>query len=44
MIRYIRENLTEDVSLETLAAVAGLSPNYFLARSARPPGGRRIAT
>jgi AraC family transcriptional regulator len=30
VIRYIRENLTEDVSLETLAGVAGLSPNYFL--------------
>lgn len=30
VIDYIRENLTEDVSLETLAGVAGLSPNYFL--------------
>jgi AraC family transcriptional regulator len=30
VIRYIRENLAEDVSLETLAGVAGLSPNYFL--------------
>jgi AraC family transcriptional regulator len=30
VIEYIRENLTDDVSLETLARVAGLSPNYFL--------------
>ena len=30
VIDYIRENLTDDVSLETLAGVAGLSPNYFL--------------
>jgi AraC family transcriptional regulator len=30
VIDYIEENLTDDVSLETLAGVAGLSPNYFL--------------
>lgn len=30
VIDYIRDNLTDDVSLETLAGVAGLSPNYFL--------------
>jgi AraC family transcriptional regulator len=30
VIDYIQENLSEDVSLETLAGVAGLSPNYFL--------------
>jgi AraC family transcriptional regulator len=31
VIEYIRENLAEDVSLDTLAGIAGLSPNYFLA-------------
>jgi AraC family transcriptional regulator len=31
VIDYIRRNLGDDVSLETLAALAGLSPNYFLA-------------
>lgn len=30
VIDYIRRNLRDDVSLETLAALAGLSPNYFL--------------
>ncbi len=30
VIEYIRRNLRDDVSLETLAALAGLSPNYFL--------------
>lgn len=27
--RYIRDNITENLSLETLAAVANLSPSYF---------------
>ena len=27
--RYIRDNITEDLSLEALAAVANLSPSYF---------------
>jgi len=31
VIEYIEENLADDVSLETLAGIAGLSPNYFLA-------------
>ena len=30
MIEYIQANLADDVSLEALAGVAGLSPNYFL--------------
>jgi AraC family transcriptional regulator len=30
VIEYIRMNFNDDVSLETLARVAGLSPNYFL--------------
>jgi AraC family transcriptional regulator len=30
VIEYIRRNLCDDVSLETLAGLAGLSPNYFL--------------
>lgn len=30
VIAYIRRNLGADVSLETLAGLAGLSPNYFL--------------
>ena len=30
VIEYIRQNLCDDVSLETLAGIAGLSPNYFL--------------
>jgi AraC family transcriptional regulator len=31
VVEYIGENLADDVSLETLARIAGLSPNYFLA-------------
>jgi AraC family transcriptional regulator len=31
VIEYIEENLADDVSLDTLAGIAGLSPNYFLA-------------
>jgi AraC family transcriptional regulator len=30
VVEYIQQNLGEDVSLDTLAGVAGLSPNYFL--------------
>jgi AraC family transcriptional regulator len=30
VVDYIRSTLAEDLSLETLADVAGLSPNYFL--------------
>ncbi|MHB1561410.1 MAG: AraC family transcriptional regulator [Isosphaeraceae bacterium] len=30
VIRYMRQNLTGDISLEKLAEIAGLSPNYFL--------------
>ena len=30
VIDYMRRNLGDDVSLETLAGLAGLSPNYFL--------------
>lgn len=30
VIRYIKQNLSGDVSLEKLAETAGLSPNYFL--------------
>ncbi len=30
VIEYIRENLGDDVSLDALAGIAGLSPNYFL--------------
>jgi AraC family transcriptional regulator len=31
VVEYIEENLADDVSLEMLARIAGLSPNYFLA-------------
>ncbi len=31
VVEYIEENLADDVSLERLAGIAGLSPNYFLA-------------
>jgi AraC family transcriptional regulator len=31
VVEYIEENLADDVSLDTLAGIAGLSPNYFLA-------------
>lgn len=30
VVDYIRRTLTDDLSLDTLAGVAGLSPNYFL--------------
>ncbi len=30
VIEYMQQNLGDDVSLDTLAGVAGLSPNYFL--------------
>jgi AraC family transcriptional regulator len=30
VIEYIRANLGDDVSLDALASIAGLSPNYFL--------------
>jgi AraC family transcriptional regulator len=30
VIDYIQQNLGDDVSLDTLAGIAGLSPNYFL--------------
>jgi AraC family transcriptional regulator len=30
VIEYIRENLGDDVSLDALAGIAGLSPNYFV--------------
>lgn len=30
VIRYMKQNLTGDISLEKLAEIAGLSPNYFL--------------
>jgi AraC family transcriptional regulator len=30
VIDYMQQNLSDDVSLDTLAGVAGLSPNYFL--------------
>ncbi len=30
VIQYIKQNLSGDVSLEKLAEIAGLSPNYFL--------------
>ncbi len=31
VVEYIQQNLGDDVSLDTLAGIAGLSPNYFLA-------------
>ena len=44
VIEYIQANLADDVSLEALAGVAGLSPNYFLAHSDRRPAGHPTAT